>query len=86
MVTQKVLISNPTGLHARPAHKFVSFLKDFKSEVLLHVNDTEVNCGSIINLLLAAIKQGTTVEVQVRGEDEAEALPKIVEFLENLAE
>lgn len=84
MVTQTVVISNPTGLHARPAHQFIGFITQFKSQVYMQVGDTEVSCGSILNLLLAGIKKGTTVELRVRGEDENEALPKIVEFLENL--
>jgi phosphotransferase system HPr (HPr) family protein len=64
----------------------MAFIKGFKSEVLLRTNEAEVKCNSILNLLYAAIKQGTTVEVLVRGEDEEEAIPKIIDFLENLTE
>lgn len=86
MVTQEVTISNPTGLHARPASQFCKFLKKFKSQVFLITDTGKVNCASIINLLSMAIKQGTTVKLEVSGEDENKALPEIVEFLQSLKE
>ncbi|QEY33760.1 HPr family phosphocarrier protein [Caproiciproducens galactitolivorans] len=86
MVSQKVTISNPTGLHARPASQFCKFLKKFKSKVFLITDTGKADCASIINLLSMAIKQGTTVELQVSGEDEKTALPEIVEFLKSLKE
>jgi phosphotransferase system HPr (HPr) family protein len=86
MVSQKVLISNPSGLHARPASKLIAFVKRFDSEILILAGDAKINCGSIIDLLTAAIRQGTSVEVRAAGEDESEALARVVEFLENLSE
>jgi phosphocarrier protein HPr len=86
MVSQKVTISNPTGLHARPASQFCKFLRKFSSQVFLITETGKVNCASIINLLSMAIKQGTTVELEVSGEDEEQALPEIVEFLQSLKE
>lgn len=84
MVSQKVLITNPTGLHARPASEFSRFIKQFKSNVYLATPSAQVKCVSVINILTLAIKSGTTVEIKVSGEDEKQALPKIVEFLSNL--
>jgi phosphocarrier protein len=86
MLSRKIVINNPSGLHARPAHNFVTLVKKFKSDVLLHVGEKDIKCESIINLLLAAIKKGTVVELKVTGEDEDEAMLKISEFLEGLAE
>lgn len=86
MVSQKVTIVNPTGLHARPASQFCRFLKKFDSKVFLITDAGKVNCASIINLLSMAIKQGTTVELEVSGEDEKKALPEIVKFLQSLKE
>ena len=86
MVSQQVTITNPAGLHARPAAQFCKFLKKFQSQVFLATDAGEVNCASIINLLSTAIKQGTTVTLEVSGEDENRALPEIVNFLRNLKE
>ncbi|HAH78504.1 MAG TPA: HPr family phosphocarrier protein [Ruminococcaceae bacterium] len=86
MVTQQVTITNPSGLHARPASQFCRFLRKFKSKVFLVTEAGKVDCASIINLLSMAIKQGTTVKLEVTGEDEEKALPEIAEFLQNLKE
>ena len=86
MLARKILINNPTGLHARPAHNFMALVKKFKSDVFLDVDGKEIKCSSIINLLLAAIKKGTVVELKVAGEDEEEAMARITEFLEGLTE
>ncbi|MDR2406038.1 MAG: HPr family phosphocarrier protein [Deltaproteobacteria bacterium] len=85
MITQEVLITNPTGLHARPAHKFIKLVKSFKSEVFIQSGENETKCDSIIKLLLLSVKPGSMVTVKVDGEDEQVALPAIVEFLEGLA-
>jgi phosphocarrier protein len=86
MLSKKVLISNPTGLHARPLSRFMALVKSFKSQVTLVTPKGEVDCRSIVNLLTAAIKQGTEVEVKVTGPDEELAFQSIAEFLETLAE
>jgi phosphocarrier protein len=86
MVSKKIVIKNPSGLHARPAHNFVTLVKKFKSDVFLKVGEKEIKCESIINLLLAAIKKGSVVELKVSGEDEEEAMQKVSEFLEGLSE
>jgi phosphocarrier protein len=86
MISRKVVIKNPTGLHARPAHNFVSLVKKFKSDVLMQVEGKEIKCKSIVNLLLAAIKTGTVIELKITGEDEEEAMTRIAEFLEGLSE
>ncbi|MDR2340275.1 MAG: HPr family phosphocarrier protein [Deltaproteobacteria bacterium] len=85
MVTQEVLITNPSGLHARPAHRFIKLAKSFKSDVFLDTGQKQVRCDSIINLLLAAVKPGMTVTVRAEGEDERNALDELVAFLEGLA-
>ncbi|MDR2460607.1 MAG: HPr family phosphocarrier protein [Deltaproteobacteria bacterium] len=86
MLSKKVVITYPSGLHARPLSRFMVLIKSFKSHVTLVTPKGEVDCRSIVNLLTAAIKQGTEVEVQVSGSDEEVALEKIVDFLENLSE
>jgi phosphotransferase system HPr (HPr) family protein len=64
----------------------MKLVKTFRSEVRLVTPKGEVGCRSIVGLLGAAIKQGTAVEVRVEGPDEAEALIRIVEFLDGLVE
>ena len=86
MISQDVQITNPSGLHARPAHRFIMLVKTFESDVFLDTGEKEVKCDSIINLLLAAVKPGMKVTIKAVGADEDEALPAVVSFLEGLAE
>jgi phosphotransferase system HPr (HPr) family protein len=86
MMSQEVHITNPSGLHARPAHRFIKLAKSFKSDIYIDTGGAQVKCDSIINLLLAAVKPGMLVTVRADGPDEAEALPAVVDFLERLAE
>ncbi|MDR1677765.1 MAG: HPr family phosphocarrier protein [Deltaproteobacteria bacterium] len=86
MISKSVLITYPSGLHARPLSKFIGLVKKYKSDITLLTPKGEVKCNSIVNLLAAAIKQGTTVEVRADGVDQAEALAEIVHFLENMHE
>ena len=72
MVSQKVTISNPTGLHARPAGVLAKVAAPFNSDIFIFVGDKKVQ----------AIKTGTEVEVQCSGDDEEQALKAILEAIE----
>ena len=84
MVSDKVVITNPTGIHARPASNLLNFAKKFKCTVTLKAGDKTANCASIISLLDLGAKTGTEIEVICDGEEEAVALPEIVNFIKEL--
>ncbi len=84
MVSSKVTITNPTGIHARPASNLLNFTKKFKCTVTLKTENKTANCASIISLLALGAKSGTEIEVVCDGEDEATALPEIVKFIKEL--
>ena len=79
MVSQKVTVSNPTGIHARPA----ATLAPFKSSIILVAGEKRLQAKSVLNLMSAAIKCGTEITVECDGEDEAEALKTVVEAIES---
>ncbi|WP_130870596.1 HPr family phosphocarrier protein [Intestinimonas massiliensis (ex Afouda et al. 2020)] len=78
MLTEKVTVCNPSGLHARPASAFVQTTGKFKSKVAIRKDGEEYNAKSIISILRACVKYQEEVEVVVNGDDEAEALSAIV--------
>lgn len=86
MVSKMAVIKNKTGLHARPASNLVAFAKKFKSDVFLINGTKKANAKSIINILTLGAKQGTELEVAAEGEDEAQAVEQMVEFIDNLEE
>ena len=83
MVSQKVIISNPSGLHARPESVLVQAAGKCQSDVILVYGEKRIQAKSILNLMAAAIKSGSEVVVECSGETEEEDLKKLVSLIEN---
>ena len=83
MVSQKVVIKNPTGLHLRPAGILCKDAMQFKSHITFRYRDNIANAKSVLSVLGACIKSGDEIELICEGEDEEEALKAIVEAIED---
>ena len=81
MVSQKVVIKNPTGLHLRPAGILCKEAMQFKS--LIKFRENTANAKSVLSVLGACVKCGDEIEFVCEGEDEAEALKTLVEAVES---
>ncbi len=77
-----VVLTDPVGLHARPAAMLVQAANRFKSEITLTHGPRTANAKSIIMVLSLGARQGAQVQVTTDGEDEDEALNEIVQMLE----
>ncbi|MGE0080700.1 MAG: HPr family phosphocarrier protein [Thiohalomonadaceae bacterium] len=82
MVSKEVTIVNKLGLHARAAAKFVSLASRFKSEVYVARDGRRVNGKSIMGVMMLAAARGTTVVLDVEGEDEEQALAQLEELIQ----
>ena len=82
MVSQKVTVSNPEGLHMRPAGVFTKAMAAFESSVNIKFNGADFNGKSIMNVLAAGIKCGSEIEIECSGADEQAALDKAVELVQ----
>ena len=74
MVKQKVTITNPTGLHLRPAGIFCNTASSFKCKVTFVYGNTTANAKSVLSVLGACIKRGDEIELICDWEDEEEAM------------
>ena len=83
MVSQKVTVCNPSGIHARPAATLAKTCTPFKSNIVLVVGEKRIVAKSVLNLMSAAIKCGTEIEVECDGADENEALAAVVGAIES---
>lgn len=83
MVSQKVKVKNPSGLHLRPAGLFTKTMSQFESDVFVCKNGNEINAKSVLHVLASGINCGDVVEVRCDGPDEREALDRAVDFIEN---
>ncbi|GAQ24452.1 MULTISPECIES: HPr family phosphocarrier protein [Tepidanaerobacter] len=83
MIQQTVTVKNKTGLHARPAALFVQAANKFKSEIFIEKEGKKVNAKSIMGVMSLAVSQGTQITISAEGEDEKEAVEKLVELIES---
>ena len=49
MVSQKVTVSNPTGIHARPAATLAKTAAPFKSSIILVAGEKRLQAKSVLN-------------------------------------
>lgn len=82
MIRQEVQITNTTGMHARPAAKFVKLTNQYKSKIKIELMDKQIDAKSMLNLLSAGICKGTTMTLIAEGEDEVAAMEAAVLFLQ----
>ncbi len=78
MVSQKITVSNKSGLHARPASELAKICMRCSSDIIIKVGEKRINPKSILNIMAAAIKSGTEIIVECTGEKEIEDLEKII--------
>ena len=76
-----VLITNPQGLHMRPAMAFAKTASRYASTVSVWHGDRSANGKSLLNLMMLAAESGTELVVEVQGSDAAEALSALVDIL-----
>lgn len=83
MVSQKVKIKNPTGLHLRPAGILCKEAMNFQSRVTFNYRGNIANAKSVLSVLGACIKSGDEIELVCEGEDETDALQALVNIIED---
>ncbi len=82
MVSGKVVVKNPTGLHLRPAGILCKTAIGFRSKVNIGFKDTTANAKSVLGVLGACIKTGDEIELICEGDDEEEALATLIKAIE----
>lgn len=81
MIRQSVTITNPTGLHLRPAGIFCNVASRYKSKVTFEYDETTANAKSVLSVLGACIKKGDEITLICEGEDEEEAMQAMLEAI-----
>jgi multiphosphoryl transfer protein len=80
-------ISNPSGLHARPAAVLASSAKRFNAEIQIKRGSTQVNARSVVGIMGLEIAHADRVEIIASGPDAAEAVKALSQLiLEGLGE
>ena len=81
MTTFNYTITDPVGIHARPAGLLVKEIKSFAgSAVTITKGEKSVNALKLMALMQIGIKQGDTVTVSIDGGDEAAVAAALENF------
>ena len=82
----ELAITNPTGLHARPAAVFVRAAAKFRGRVLIRNVERDgppANAKSILAVLAQGAKRGSRIEITTEGEDEDAAIEELARLVED---
>ena len=74
-------ITDPVGLHARPAAVLVKTAGRYKSKIQVKHGNKQADARSIIQLLGLGVRQGSSVTVVAEGADSEEALSAVLSVL-----
>ena len=75
-------LTNPVGLHARPAAQMVKAAAKFKSKITLEGNGRKADAKSIIMVLGMGLRQNDVITISAEGADEDAAIEILAELVE----
>jgi phosphocarrier protein FPr len=78
LVSETIVIINPTGLHARPSAVLSSLAKRFDAKVELRKGDQRANARSVVSLMGLEVGKGDKVQLVASGPQAQAALDSIV--------
>ena len=83
MTEREAVITNETGLHARPAAVIVQKANEFQADIFLQKDEDRVNAKSIMGVMMLAAGEGSKIKIIAEGDDEQEAVDCIIKLLES---
>lgn len=84
MVTRTTTITDPVGIHARPAAKFAQAATASGCTVTIaKQGGNPVPAGSILSIMGLGIKQGDSVIIDVQGTDDEAVADNLLNILVN---
>ena len=79
-----VLITHPTGLHARPAVKLTKLAKTFEAAIRLRPDgqETWIDAKSIVKVMGLKLRTGSRLELAAEGSDAPDAVAQLRALVE----
>ena len=83
-LAKEFVVSNPLGIHARPASVFVQAAAEFESEIsVTNLDSGHVADGkSVMSMLMLSAPKGTRLRVEVSGRDADKAMEILSALIE----
>ncbi len=80
-IVREYIIQNDIGIHSRPAAAFVKVANKYKSDVSVVYGDKWADGKSILGLLILEVLTGTSIVVEITGDDAEAAADAIQELI-----
>ena len=80
-VNRTVVVTNPQGLHARPADVFVKLASRYQAKIDVIKDGERVDGKSILAILTLAAVEGTQLAIEATGPDAEAALDALTELV-----
>jgi phosphocarrier protein HPr len=82
----EITITNPLGLHARPAAQFVKHALRYRADVWIIKDGQRYSASSLIEILRANLDEGSTATLEATGRDADEALAGLSQLIREFNE
>jgi len=80
--SRSVTITNPAGLHLRPAGLLARRAADFQATIEIVKDDQRVDGKSVLSLTSLGLEQGSTITIVATGDDSQAAVDALVALIE----
>ncbi len=81
MIRREIQVQIPNGMEASPIALLIQTASKFKSNIYLEYGSVRVNAKSIMGMMSIGADYEEKITLEVDGEDEAEAIESMVNFL-----
>lgn len=76
------VITDPEGIHARPAGELVKKAQEYSCSVTIGKDGRDVDAKRIMGIMSLGVKNGMEVVIKADGDGEEEAIAGLKQFME----
>lgn len=84
MESRKIIVSNKSGFHVRPAARLSKFAENCSSRVEIIYGDSIINAKSMLNIVSTAIPKGTQIELRCYGDNEKADMEYMLDAIQRI--
>lgn len=74
------IVTDPEGIHARPAGLLVKKASSYKSNIFIQKDEKKMDAKKILAVMSLGVKNGQEVTILIDGDDENEAYDELQTF------
>jgi phosphocarrier protein len=84
MASITVLVTDPAGMHARPASKVAHLAASFDQDIHITYKGRTIDAKSIMGLMSLGVPKGAEMTISVTGDDDESVVAQVKEEMKNL--